>query len=133
MIYSWVVYCPWLHSDDAMTLRTRVRPARLPFGQALDEELVVDVVLGFAVLLGSVVGGGVEGATLESIVGEELGGVVDGTTLESTVEPASLSECGAVVCSVGVADGATLESTVEPASFSERGAVVCSVGADLSA
>jgi hypothetical protein len=95
-----------LHSDDVIVLDLRVRPARFPFGHALDEELVVDVVLGFAVLLGSVVGGGVEGATLESIVGEESGGVVD---------------------------GATLESTVEPASFSERGAVVCSVGADLSA
>jgi hypothetical protein len=116
-----------------IVLSLRLRPARFSFGQALDEELEVDVVLGFAVLLGSVVGGGVEGATLESIVGEESGGVVEGTTLESTVEPASLSECGAVVCSVGVVDGATLESTVEPASFSERGAVVCSVGADLSA
>lgn len=79
----------------------RVRPARFPFGQALDEELVVDVVLGLAVLLGAVVGGEVEGATLGSAVGVEPGGVVEGPTLDSTVVAALLSECGAAVLSVG--------------------------------
>jgi len=84
-----------------MVFKLRVRPARFPFGQALDEVLVVDVVLGSPVLFGTVVGGGVDGTTLESAVGVESGGVVDGAMLESTVVAALLSECGAVVLSVG--------------------------------
>ena len=78
-----------------------MRPALFPFGQALDELLVVDVVLGSAVLFGADVGGRVDGTTLESAVGVESGGVVGGAMLESTVMAALLSECGAVVLSVG--------------------------------
>jgi hypothetical protein len=56
-----------------MTFDWRTRPARFPCGHVLDDEVGLDVVLGSPVLLGAVVGGGVEGATLGSIVGAELG------------------------------------------------------------
>jgi hypothetical protein len=111
-----------LHSLDIIVFDLRLRPARFPCGQALEEELGLDVVLGFAVLVGAVVGGGVEGATLGSIVGAEPGCELVGVTLESTVG----AELGDEVA------GVTLESTVDPESLPEDGAVVLSVGAGFS-
>jgi hypothetical protein len=118
----------------------RLRPARFPFGQALDEGSGLDVVLGCAVLSGAVVGGGVEGATLGSTVGAELGGEMVGVTLESTVGEESVDVVvGATLEStVGAELGsdvtdATLESTVDPMSLSVDGAFVLSVGAGFSA
>jgi hypothetical protein len=123
-----------------IVLNLRLRPARFPLGQALDEGSGLDVVLGCAVLSGTVVGGGVEGATLGSTVGAELGGEMVGVTLESTVgaESDDVVAVTTLESTVGtelgsdVAD-ATLESTVDPASLSVDGTFVLSADAGFSA